>query len=45
MARREPWYLEAADRVIEADAPAPEELARQIGAWFLGEPGASLGED
>ena len=45
MARREPWYLEAADRVIEADALSPEELARQIGAWFLGEPGASHRED
>ena len=45
MARREPWYQAAADRVIEADAASPEELAQQIGAWFLGESGAPAGED
>ena len=45
MARREPWYREAAHRVIEADALSPEELARQIGEWFLGERDASLPED
>lgn len=45
MARREPWYQAAADRVIQADTASPEELAQEIATWFFGESGAPASED